>query len=108
MGFASLYPSYDLHGKTNTMAVYVDDAIWAWSGCRWCHLLGDDLDELHRFAALLGIKRTSFQCSPKATTPHYDLTGFERTRAIRLGAVVCNRQQIVVVSRRARAKLPAT
>jgi hypothetical protein len=58
-------------------------------------------------AALLGIKRTSFQCAPKATTPHYDLTGFERTRAIRLGAVVCNRQQIVIVSRRARANLRA-
>jgi hypothetical protein len=52
------------------MAVYVDSAIWAWAGCRWCHLLADDLDELHR-----------------------------------LGAVVCDRQQIVVISRRARAKL---
>ena len=89
------------------MAVYVDDAIWAWSGCRWCHLLGDDLDELHRFAALLGIKRTSFQCAPKTATPHYDLTGFERARAVRLGAVVCSRQQIVIVSRRARANLRA-
>jgi hypothetical protein len=91
------------------MAVYVDSAIWSWSGCRWCHLLSDDLDELHRFAALLGIKRTSFQCAPKTTTPHYDLTAFERARAIRLGAVVCNREEIVAVSRRARAtfKVPA-
>ena len=64
----------------------------------------DDTDELHRFAALLGIKRTSFQCAPKATTPHYDLTAFERDRAIRLGAIVCNREEIVIVSRRARAQ----
>ena len=85
------------------MAVYVDSAIWKFSGCRWCHLLADDVDELHRFAAQLGIKRTSFQCAPKSTTPHYDLTGYERARAIRLGAVVCNREEIVVVSRKARA-----
>jgi len=62
------------------MAVYVDAAIWAWSGLKWCHLLADDLDELHRFAANLGIKRSSFQCPPKAATPHYDLTGYERAR----------------------------
>jgi hypothetical protein len=90
------------------MAVYVDSAIWSWSGCRWCHLLGDDIDELHRFAALLGIKRTSFQCAPKTATPHYDLTAFERARAIRLGAVVCSREEIVAVSRRARARSTET
>jgi hypothetical protein len=84
------------------MGVYVDSAIWSWSGCRWCHLLGDDPDELHRFAALLGIKRTSFQCAPKTATPHYDLTAFERAQAIRLGAVVCSREEIVAVSRRVR------
>ena len=91
------------------MAVYVDGAIWSWAGCRWCHLLGDDLDELHRFAALLGIQRTSFQRAPKAATPHYDLTAFERVRAIRLGCGGRSREEIVAVSRRTRAtfKLPA-
>ena len=84
------------------MAVYVDAAIWSWQGLKWCHLLADDLDELHRFAALLGIKRASFQGPPKAATPHYDLTGFERSRAIALGAVVCDREQIVLIRRRLR------
>jgi uncharacterized protein DUF4031 len=84
------------------MAVYVDDAIWRWRGLRWCHLLADDADELHRFAALLGIKRTSFQGPPKAATPHYDLTGYERARAVALGAIVCNREEIVSVRRRLR------
>ena len=79
------------------MTVYVDAAIWSWAGLKWCHLLADDMDELHRFAARLGIKRTSFQCPPRVTTPHYDLTGFERARAIGLGAVVCSRQEIVEV-----------
>jgi hypothetical protein len=84
------------------MAVYVDAAIWSWHGLKWCHLLADDLDELHRFAALLGIKRASFQGPPKTATPHYDLTGFERSRAIALGAVACDREQIVLIRRRLR------
>jgi hypothetical protein len=84
------------------VAVYVDAAIWSWQGLKWCHLLADDLDELHRFAALLGIKRASFQGPPKAATPHYDLTGFERSRAIALGAVACDREQIVLIRRRLR------
>jgi hypothetical protein len=84
------------------VAVYVDAAIWSWHGLKWCHLLADDLDELHRFAALLGIKRASFQGPPKAATPHYDLTGFERSRAIALGAVACDREQIVLIRRRLR------
>ena len=32
------------------MAVYVDEAIWQWQGRKWCHLLADEIDELHRFA----------------------------------------------------------
>jgi Protein of unknown function (DUF4031) len=82
------------------MAVYVDDAIWTWSGLKWCHLLADDTDELHRFAARLGITRASFQGPPKTASPHYDLTGYERVRAIALGAIACNREEIVMVRRR--------
>ena len=42
-------------------AVYVDDAIWEWQGLKWAHLLADDVDDLHRFAARLGIHRVSYQ-----------------------------------------------
>ena len=49
------------------MAVYVDEAIWAWVGKRWCHLLADDTDELHRFAAHLGVHRLIYQGPPKTT-----------------------------------------
>jgi hypothetical protein len=104
MGFARIKCGSTHLTDNNSMAVYVDSAIWAWAGCKWCHLLGDDLDELHRFAALIGIKRASFQGPPRTATPHYDLTGFERTRAIRLGAIPCDREAIVLVSRRARAR----
>jgi uncharacterized protein DUF4031 len=86
------------------MAVYVDQAIWPWQGLKWCHLLADDLDELHRFAAQLGISRMSFQSPPRSSAPHYDLTAYERRRAIALGAVACSRNEMVVVLRRLRGK----
>ena len=89
------------------MALYVDDAIWHWRGLKWCHLLADDADDLHRFAVALGIKRTSFQCPPKASVPHYDLTGYERSRAIALGAIACNRHEVVIICRRMRDGPPA-
>ena len=82
------------------MAVYVDAAIWKWVGRRWCHLLADDIYELHRFAAQLGIKPSSYQGPPKTVAPHYDIPGFERDRAVRLGAVECSREEIVAVFRR--------
>jgi hypothetical protein len=90
------------------MAVYVDQAIWSWQGLKWCHLLADDLDDLHRFAASLGIKLTSFQAAPKSSVPHYDLTAYERGQAIARGAVPCTRAEIVVIARRLRSKVPGT
>ena len=86
------------------MAVYIDDALWNWQGLRWCHLLADDTDELHRFAAQLGIHRGSYQGPPKTSAPHYDLTAFERDRALRLGAISCSREDIVTVLHRVRPK----
>jgi hypothetical protein len=82
--------------------VYVDDAIWNWQGLKWCHLLADEIDELHRFAARLGISRASYQGPPKTSAPHYDLTGFERSRALALGAKPCSRHEIVAVFRTVR------
>ena len=86
------------------MAVYVDDAFWPWQGLKWCHLLADDIDELHQFAARLGIHRTSYQGPPKTSAPHYDLTGFERKRAMALGARACSREEIVAVVRLVRVR----
>ena len=82
------------------MAVYVDAAIWRYAGRRWCHMLADDEAELHRFAALLGVKRSSYQGPPKTSAPHYDITGLERDRAVRLGAVQCSRVEFVALFRR--------
>ena len=85
------------HEPKTSMTIYVDAAFWHWRGLKWCHLLADDVDELHRFAANLGIKRTSFQSPPKVRAAHYDLTGYERLRAIAMGAVPCDGHQIVAV-----------
>ena len=84
------------------MAVYVDDAIWHWKGRKWCHLMADDEAELHRFARLVGLHRLSYQGPPKTTAPHYDITGFERDRAVRCGAIACKRAEIVEIFRRVR------
>lgn len=82
------------------MAVYVDDAIWSFAGRRWCHLMADTEAELHRFAARLGLHRHSYQGPPRTSAPHYDITGFERDRAVRMGALAVDRAGIVAVFRR--------
>ena len=87
------------------MSLYVDDAIWNWAGRKWCHLLADDIDELHRFARELGLHRSSYQGPPKTGKPHYDLTAVERQRALRYGAIGCHRSTIIVVLRQLQAQL---
>lgn len=73
------------------MAVYVDDAVIAWRGQRWAHLMADTLDELHAFAARLGLPRRAFQ--DKASGAHYDVTSEMRTHALALGAVAISRHR---------------
>lgn len=87
------------------MAIYVDEAIWAWQGRKWCHLIADDIDELHRFATGLGLHRLSYQGPPKTASPHYDLTSFERRRAIAYGAQTCDRTAVVMIVRKLRAQV---
>jgi hypothetical protein len=81
------------------MSVYVDDAFIqasvpngsATHSSKWCHLTADTPEELHAFAARLGLKRSYFQPGkPIGGKPspfwHYDLTESKRARAIALGA----------------------
>lgn len=76
------------------MTVYVDDyRVQARVGrltARWSHLMvepGGDLDELHAFAARIGLQRRWFQGPPRHRHPHYDVTDSRRTAAIAAGAV---------------------
>jgi hypothetical protein len=72
------------------MSVYIDDAFsgsWGkWTGGG--HLQADDVDELHAFAARLGLKRAWFQSRPgRPEMDHYDCTRSKRELALKLGAV---------------------
>lgn len=82
------------------MSVYVDEAVWEWRGKKWCHLLADSLDELHAFAAKLGMQRAWFQSEGRY--PHYDLTENKRTVALDLGAIAIDRRKTIEVARKLR------
>ena len=91
------------------MTVYVDDAVQAWRGQRWAHLMADTLPELHAMAARLGIPRRAFQ--NKASGAHYDVTVALRAQAIALGAVPISRhtdrERVKAVIANARAQYQA-
>jgi hypothetical protein len=58
------------------MSVYVDDAMVAWRGKRWCHLYADSLPELESFARKVGLRPDWLQYPDgKDGLPHYDVTG---------------------------------
>lgn len=70
--------------------ILVDQAIWPWRGRRWAHLVSDEsYDELHDFAAALGIERRAFQGD------HYDVPDDYRSRAIELGATPVDARELV-------------
>lgn len=73
------------------MSVYVDDAFVAGDWGRWSgggHLQADTGEELHEFAARLGLRREWFQTKPgRPEKDHYDLTRPLREQAIAFGAV---------------------
>ena len=70
--------------------ILVDQAIWPWRGRRWAHLVSDEsYDELHDFAAALGIDRRAFQGD------HYDVPSEWRERAIELGATPVDARVLV-------------
>lgn len=63
------------------VAILVDEPIWWFKGRRWCHMVSDvSLDELHAFAAELGIPRRGFQGD------HYDIPEELRPEALAQGA----------------------
>jgi hypothetical protein len=69
------------------VAVYVDDYRVPWRGQEWSHLLADTTEELHAFAARLGLERGRFQHKPgRPWQDHYDVPEAKRRHAIRLGA----------------------
>lgn len=101
------------------MTVYVDNyRVPATVGrirARWSHLTADTPDELHAFAARLGMRRDWFQeqcktkCAPEGQPCphwHYDVVDARRTEAIALGAKAINLREMgaLISARRDAAK----
>jgi hypothetical protein len=60
------------------------DPIMRHSSGEWCHMVSDEsVEELHQFAAKIGLKRKAFQ---SVSRPHYDLRPSKRRLAVSLGA----------------------
>lgn len=66
------------------MAVYVDDAFIPFGRMLMCHMMADELDELHEMADAIGVSRRWFQ---DKSIPHYDVSKSKREEAIKLGAI---------------------
>lgn len=70
--------------------ILVDPARWPWRGRLWAHLVSDvSYDELHEFAARLGIPRHVFQGD------HYDVPTEVRAAAIEAGASPIDSRELV-------------
>ena len=81
------------------MSVYLDPEIscipagrYRWS--KVTHLFADTIEELHAFAARLGLHREWFQVS-RSGLEHYDLNSWRRKAAVTLGAIQCTREEAV-------------
>lgn len=72
------------------MAILIDPPAWPAHGTLWSHLVSDsDYDELHVFAARLGIPRRGFDLD------HYDVPESLHERAIALGAHQVTAKEVV-------------
>lgn len=91
-----------LAGGAAALTVYVDDARLPLGRMICCHMVADDLDELHRFAAAIGCRREWYQ---PASFPHYDIPLFRRAAAIKLGARQLTRRELAQFMRTYRAAL---
>lgn len=65
-----------------------------------CHLFTDDdnLDELHKIASAIGLKRNYFQ--NKKYFPHYDLVESKRIKAVKLGVKEVSLEEMVNISKK--------
>jgi hypothetical protein len=61
-------------------------------------MIADSVEELHAFAAALGLRRAWFQRQP----PHYDLTPGKRWEAAHRGAIEISRRELVTKLRESR------
>ncbi|RZG68420.1 DUF4031 domain-containing protein [Acinetobacter bouvetii] len=85
------------------MPIYVDNSNVPYKGKYWCHLMADNLEELHSFAANIGVKKCWFHRS--ASYPHYDITIEKRQLALILGASLADRKTIIACGKKLKIQL---
>lgn len=94
------------------MTVFVDDVQHSFRNMKMCHLWADTIDELHDFAMRLGLRMEWFQCPPKASWEHYDISLSVKKKALKMGAVLTDKYGPVVHVAQRRlerlAKMPQT
>ena len=77
----------------------------------WFNLTADTQDELHEFAARLGLPRQGFQpgslVGPQQASVswHYTVTAGERDRAIELGAQAVTQKEVTKIEQQRAAEL---
>lgn len=70
--------------------ILVDPPVWPGHGRLWSHLVSDEsLDELHAFAASVGIPRRGFE------RDHYDVPEQLYERVLAAGAVAVSSRELV-------------
>lgn len=74
------------------MSVYVDKSRNRFGRMIMCHMVADTLEELHKMAHKIGIKRKWFQ--QHSALPHYDICLSKRILAIRFGAIEIDRNEM--------------
>lgn len=84
--------------------VYVDDAEVLKHGRAWFHLVADSIQELHTFAAEIGLDSRAFHRG--ARHPHYDITEHQRFRALRFGAKSITAREAVLIGRNLAPDVP--
>ena len=77
------------------MAVYVDNARIPYGRMVMCHMVADDLKELHQMAGRIGINRKWFQDANNHRIPHYDICLSKRAEAIKNGAIEITREGLI-------------
>jgi hypothetical protein len=72
------------------VAILVDEPVWPAHGRHWAHLVSDEsLEELHDFAALLGISSRGFD------RDHYDIPSDYVGKALALGATKVGAKELL-------------
>lgn len=80
--------------------VYIDDCVWTKGKTgreTYAHMVADTYDELHEFAAKLGVGRHFFHKSSKYH--HYDISSKFYEKAIEMGAEKVRSTQIISLSK---------